>query len=77
MRQDLDAYARALAHIRDRVVKMGYRISNYNVSIRLLETVCPPLKGLAQSIFNDLLELDSRGRREIDYVVYGHRLIKV
>lgn len=35
------------------------------------------MRGLAQSVFDDLLELDSRGRREIDYENYGRHLVGI
>lgn len=67
----------ALACMRDKVMGVGYSVSDYEVSIQLLETIHRSVRGLAQSIFYKLLELDSLGWRDIDYKEFGHLLVRI
>lgn len=75
-RQGLDHYVRDLAHMRDRVLRTGFRVLDYEASVHLLQTIFLGVRGLAPSIFYELLELDSFGRWKIDYIEFGCRLIR-
>lgn len=60
--QGLDDYVRDLSHMRDRVLRTGHRVFDYEMSIHLLQTVYPGVRNLAQRVFDDFLELDLFGR---------------
>jgi hypothetical protein len=75
--QALDDYVEVLELMRDRSVRVGYNVSDYEASVHLLETVTEPNQGLAQMVFDDLFEVDSRGRRDINYAEFGRRLVRV
>lgn len=66
----------ALARMRDRVVKVGFCVFDYEASTQLLETIDLPWRRLAQFVFNELLELNSNGRRDIRYGLFGSQLVR-
>lgn len=69
-------YVADLARMRDRVLRVGFRISDYEVSVHLLEIVRPIVRRLAQFVFYELLELDSHGMKDIDYERFGRCLVQ-
>lgn len=73
----LPSYVHRLAHMRDAVMRARYEISSYEAFVHLLRTLRPSLRDLAQSVFNDMVELDSTSRGEIDYEKFSHRQVTV
>lgn len=45
--------------MRDQVLRIGYRVSDYESSVLLLHMIRPAMRRLAQPVFDELLELDS------------------
>lgn len=61
--------------MRDRVIQAGFWITKYEAYVHLLETIWLIEQRLAQTIFDELLEINSNGRQDINYGRYRCRLV--